>query len=474
MKVILAAGPANIGYFPTQTFQDVTYGPTWSDRLFDLDTEGNLVPNVAVSYDYPADSKSIILHLRPNLKFQDGTDFNAAAVKWTIDEGVKTKAQPGASNIASVEVIDDVTLKVNTVKYSAMIPFNMWRPAYYSPTAFEKNGKDWAANHAVSTAAFQVTNFQPNNILEAAKWSGTWRTGRPYLDGFQLRSVPDTSTSMALIQSGQADLWLNASMPEAAQLQKAGYEIISAPNTLYDLYPDSKDPASPFAKKEVREAVEYAMDKKTIAESLGYGFQTPVTMVAPPGTAGYNADYPGRPYNVAKAKELLATAGYPNGFKTTMTYQNTGSTKSYAETYQNYLKAINIEVELDPADPGRYWGMIGNAGWHGLLVGVHAINPQWAVGWLDHFGPESLIGFVSMARSQKFIDSCNDITASPDLATFKARSKINTTIASEDAMFIPILNNPMLVVKQKWANTTYTKTLDWTGWAIYDDWLSKH
>jgi len=474
MKVIFGSTPANIGYFPDQTFQDVTYGPTWSDRLFDLDTKGNLIPNVALSYDYPANSKSLVVKLRPNVKFQDGTAFNAAAVKWTIDTSIETNAMPGAKYIVSTEIVDELTLKVNLTDYNSIAPYNMWRPAYYSPTAFQKNGKDWAKINAVSTAAFKINNFQPNAILEMSKWDGYWRTGRPYLDKVQFRAVPDTSTCMALIKSGQADVWVNAGMPEAAQLRDAGFEILSGPNTLDDIFPDSKDPSSPFAIKEVREALEYAIDKEAIAESLGYGFTQPVVMSAPPGTAGFNPDYKGRPYNVDKAKELLAKAGFPNGFKTNMIYRTDTNAKYMAAAIQNYLKAINIDVTLDPADPGRYWGAIFTTGWKGLLLGVHAINPQWAVAWLDHFGPGALIAFASLGKSQAFLDTANAILAAPDMESFKKATMANVTQANEDCMFISITNQPMLVVKQKWVNTTYTTALDWTGWAIYDDWISPH
>jgi peptide/nickel transport system substrate-binding protein len=277
---------------------------------------------------------------------------------------------------------------------------------------------------------------------------------------------------MALIQSGQADLWLNATMPEASQLRDAGYEILSGPNTLNDIFPDSKDPNSPFAKKAVREALEYAIDKQALAESLGYGFQQPVTMMAPPGTAGYNPDYKGRPYNVEKAKQLLAEAGYPNGFETTMMYQTGGAAKDLAAAVQGYLAEVGIKVTLDPSDPGRYWGSIFSTGWKGLLLGVHAINPQWAVAWLDHFGPQALIGFVSLAKSQAFIDTANAILATTDMESFKKATMVNVTQAGEDCMFIPLTNTPMLVVKQKWVNTTYTQALDWTGWTIWNDWLS--
>jgi len=157
-----------------------------------------------------------------------------------------------------------------------------------------------------------------------------------------------------------------------------------------------------------------------------------------------------------------------------MMYRTDTNAKYMAAAIQNYLKAINIEVTLDPADPGRYWGSIFTTGWNGLLLGVHAINPQWAVAWLDHFGPGALIAFVSLGKSQAFIDTANAILAAGDMESFKKATMLNVTQANEDCMFISITNQPMLVVKQKWVNTTYTTALDWTGWTIYDDWISPH
>jgi ABC-type transport system substrate-binding protein len=155
-----------------------------------------------------------------------------------------------------------------------------------------------------------------------------------------------------------------------------------------------------------------------------------------------------------------------------MMYQTGGAAKDLAAAVQGYLAEVGIKVTLDPSDPGRYWGSIFSTGWKGLLLGVHAINPQWAVAWLDHFGPQALIGFVSLAKSQAFIDTANAILATTDMESFKKATMVNVTQAGEDCMFIPLTNTPMLVVKQKWVNTTYTQALDWTGWTIWNDWLS--
>jgi peptide/nickel transport system substrate-binding protein len=473
LKVILSQGPANIGYFPEQTFQDETYAPTWSDRLFDLDTQGNLVPNLATSYDYPPGEKYIVLHLRPGVKFQDGTAFNAEAVKWTIEGGMATHAMPGGANIASLEVIDPFTLKVNLIERSSMAPYNLWRPTYYSPAAFDQNGKDWAITHSISTAAFRVTEFQPNVVTTMEKWDGFWRTGKPYLDEVELRVVQEPSTSSALIQAGQVDMWLNAAAQEGADLRDQGFTILLGPNVINNIYPDSKNPDSPFANKAVREAIEYAIDRQAVSDALGYGFTQPINQMAPPGTAGYNPDFVGRPYNPEKARQLLQEAGFGNGIKTTLMYVAAGAAKDLAAVVQNYLAEVGIEVELDPADPGRYWGSIFGTGWNGLLLGVSAINPEYAVAWLDHFGRQPLVTFVSLGKTDTYLRSCDAVVNAPDIAALRARTMDMVTQASEDCMAIPLTNTPMIVVVQPWVHTTYTKSVDWTGWYIWDDWVGE-
>jgi ABC-type transport system substrate-binding protein len=247
---------------------------------------------------------------------------------------------------------------------------------------------------------------------------------------------------------------------------------LSGPNVINNIYGDSANPASPFAKKEVRTAMEYALDRPAMAKALGYGFATPINQLTPPGTAGYNPDYLGRPYNPEKAKELLKSAGYPAGLKTKMmllpTAVNTGA------VVKNYFAAVGIDVTLDIADPGRYWASIFNDGWQGLLIGVSALNPEYAVVFLDHFGPYPLVKFVSLGKTPEFLAACKQIYIAPDIPSMRKATQVMVTQASSDAMAIPMTYSLITTPMQKYVHTTFMTAIDWTGWYVWDDWMDKH
>jgi ABC-type transport system substrate-binding protein len=116
----------------------------------------------------------------------------------------------------------------------------------------------------------------------------------------------------------------------------------------------------------------------------GFGFWTPLDQLAPKSTSGYNPDYPVRAYDPVKAKLLLGGAGYPDGFKTTLTLQSTG--QNLGVVIKNYLAVIGINVDLNIVDTGRYYAMQFTDGWQGLFQTVAAISPEYSVAWLHHFG----------------------------------------------------------------------------------------
>ena len=107
------------------------------------------------------------------------------------------------------------------------------------------------------------------------KFDDYWRPGRPYLDGAELKVVKEPATCSALMQSGQADAWMSSTAQETADLKAMGFQIVQTPTIYNVIYPDSKNPESPFANKKVREALEYAIDRAAMAEALWrYGRST--------------------------------------------------------------------------------------------------------------------------------------------------------------------------------------------------------
>lgn len=470
LRIISSSGVMNVGYAPKQVFPDHTHATIWSERILDLKKTGDLIPNLAESYEISPDLKTITIHLRKGIKYQDGTEFNAKALEWSLQTCKETGALAGGKRIDKIEAMGDYTVVVTLNQRNNQVIYDIARIYQYSPTAFQKYGQDWAINNSVSTAAFQVTEFQRDVVIKMKKFNGYWRSGKPYLDGVELRFVKEPATCSAMIQAKQADIWMVSTAQETAELKRMGFQILQTPTLLNNLYPDSKNPNSPFANKKVREAVEYALDRPAMAKALGFGFQEPINQLASPGTQGYNPNYKGRPYNPAKAKQLLTEAGYPNGFKTKLTLLSTAL--NTGTVIQNYLKEVGILVDLDVADVGRYWGAV-NGGWQGLLLGVSAINPEYCVAWLHHFGPEPLMKFASMAKSLEYLALCDRVVVAPNVTMMRDLTRQMVTQASEDAMAIPLTVTMGTSVAQTYVHSNYYKDVDWTYWWIYNDWIEK-
>jgi len=470
LRVIGTGSVGNVGYSPKQSFADATPGTMWSERILELLTDGSFAPSLAESYEMSPDLKSVTLHLRKGVKFQDGTDWNADAAVWSFTTSLETGALGGARYIEEIKATDDYTVVVTMNSPFNQMIYRLARIYMYSPAAYEKNGEDWAINNSVSTAAFQITDFQRDVVIKMEKYDDYWRPGRPYLDEVELKVVKEPATCSALMQSGQADAWMTSTAQEAADLKAMGFQIVQTPTTYNVIYPDSKNPESPFANKKVREAIEYAIDRAAMAEALGFGFMVPVDQPTHPGTQGYNPDYPVREFDPDKARQLLTEAGYPNGIKTTMIVGQTAG--NAGAIIKNYLADVGIDIELDVADTGRFWGSI-NGGWDGLLYGPIAVNPQFSVAWLDHVGPQPLMQFASMAKSPEYLDICEQVTLAPDLATMEKLTMDMVTQAGLDAMYIPLTLNLGTSVFTPDFHTEYYKSVDWTYWQLYNDYWEK-
>ena len=335
--------------------------------------DGSLAPGLVLSYDSVIDPPSITLHLRKGVKFSDGTDFNAQAVKWNLEQ-----VKAGPANAAtgaywkSFDLIDDYTIRINfTVWQNRLLTaFGMPSSNQVSPTAFTKNGIDWMRVHMVGTGPFMQTSYQQDVTTTTVRNPNYWDTGKPYLDGAQYLYITDQLTRMALFKSGGAEAYdLNGSGRDATDLKAAGFKIFSQQTGIDVLVPDSKNADSPWSNPLVRQAAEYALDKTALNNAFGYGYNEVAYQICSPSESVSDPNFAGkRVYDVAKAKQLLTQAGYPNGFKTRIIAQdNTNRDKVLAE--QSYLSKVGIQCDLEFAAAGQMSAyIIGGAGWHNALV----------------------------------------------------------------------------------------------------------
>ena len=291
------------------------------ETLLRYDDKGLPVPWLATGWKISKDLKSITFTLRKGVKFHDGTDFNAEAVKWNLDR-YRTSTNPELKAVESIDVVDGSTIKLNISAWNSTLIDNLTMHAgmMISPASFQKNGPEWAKTHPIGTGPFKFVSWQRDTSIKFEKFSGYWQKGKPYLDGIEYVIIADMMSRTAAFKKGEANVLLILEPNDVKDLEKEGKYYFSTgglSGTNIAVAGDSGHADSPFADVRVRRAVEYAVDKKALVDTLSIGGKV-CNQYAYPGTWGVNPNVKGYPYDPTKAKNLLAEAGYPNGFKTTL------------------------------------------------------------------------------------------------------------------------------------------------------------
>lgn len=339
------------------------------EPLFREENDGTLVPKLALTYKTDPEEPSIFFTFRQGVKFHDGTDFNARAVKWNFDMLRKDGVFVGQRYWKSVDVIDDYSLKITlTMWRSSMMPLFAANMVFLiSPTAYEKNGIDWIRWNMVGTGPFTQAEFRRDVSLKGVKNNNYWNTGKPYINSVDYLFVADEMTRVALFKSGEADvLNTNRVGRVAAEFQALGHRIVTQPATTSILMPDSANPDSAWSDIKVRQAAEYAIDKEAIAKTFGFGFSRAAYQLPNEKSQAYVPTIEPRKYDAARAKQLLTEAGYPNGFKTRIIARSTEN-RDIIVALQAYLGKIGIQVDLEFVEPARFTEYTGGT-WKNALL----------------------------------------------------------------------------------------------------------
>ncbi len=476
LRVIRNYGVTNVGYPPNdggmEQGQDVTR------RLINWDVEGNVVPDLAESWDEDPVNDTLTWYLQKGVKFADGTDFDAEAAKWNMETLIDLKRLTEADKIKSIEVIDSYTLKMNLTEINSQMAINYGWVAMYSPTALETNGEEWAKTHPVGVGPFTLVDWSPDDFVNYKAYDNYFVKGTPYLDGINFRVIPDPVSASAMMEAGQADLWFDAPTKFAVDLEKKGLKVNWAVTGFFwGLFANTANPNSKWNDIKLREALEYAIDRPGMAKALGYGKYEALTQIAPKGSTGYNDGYDPRPYNPEKAKQLLAEAGYPNGLQTTLLCDS--RSQDYATAIQANLLAVGIDAKIDLADFARFnsmfmSGFFGGDGFPELAIGMVGVDLPFATGLLRHLGPTPMTGILSIngAKSPEFLALCDKIyqTYDPDELTKVTKEAVKQV--AEDALIVPLLKTPWASVMQPGVHDD-SSTAHNVVWNLYDTWMEK-
>jgi len=445
------------------------------ENLLREDPNGNYSGWLAESWDADATKNTLTLHLAKGVKFQDGTDFNATAVKWNLQHAIDAKNITGWK---SFDVVDDSTLRINLDAYqndylSALSGTTVG--GMISPTAFDKNGLDWARANPVGTGPFKLDSFERGSKLRYVKWDGYWKKGLPHLDGIEYLFIRDSMTQQtAMLAKGdqRVDVLASTSGEQAAALKAQGLNVVSMPVGPVSLIPDSKNADSPLSKVKVREAISYAIDRESIAKARGFGYWQPAYQLPNPGSPSYLADFAGHKFDAAKAKQLLAEAGVPSGFKTKIVIMPALVDKDAMTAVQANLAAVGITVELETPDSGGYTQMRFNGGWSNGFLAQHTRALATFNITYNFYFPEQTGQFPPLMRPAGFLDklAVSLKTPAPDPKLGLELTKMLT----DDLTVIPIYYfNEMYILQSNVRDSGYN---EWSAGTISTPekaWLAK-
>ena len=347
--------PHKITSLASQSVVEQTY-----DSLFELDANLKVVPRLCKSYETP-DERTYILHLEENVKFSDGTDLTSEDVKFSIERILDPKtASPRASlftQVDKVEAVDKSTVRITTkVAYAPMI--NALASAFnqiVSKKFVESKGGN-IDQVTMGSGPFKVAEYIPDQIIRFERNPYYWRKDRPLLDGITSKIIPDDQGRVAALRAKDVDeAWFIDA--KVADLFKGDpeYVVYEVPVLTHaTTWINCSKP--PLNNVKVRQALSYALNRQEFLDTVAFGKGVVTGPIPAPEKewALPLSEYPSYKQDIAKAKSLLAEAGYPNWFSVTLKVSpqyvlDTGN----AQVLQRQLKAIGVDVKLESVEWGN-------------------------------------------------------------------------------------------------------------------------
>ena len=368
-------GTLAVGFASDTKTLDPTFSVQFSERqvlyliyntLVRFGPDFSIQPELAESWSIEGDGKRIVFKLRQGVKFHDGTGFNAAAVKWNIDR--RLDADLGSPQrkqldpiIDNVEVVDDATVAFNLKERSpGLLSLLGERPGFMiSPAAAEKHGEDLGAN-PVGTGAFTFVEWVKGSHIKVQANPNYWEDGKPYLDSIEFRDIADSVVGVQRLLTGEIDYVGEISPQEVKQIQgREGLDLY--PITVgrwYSLQWHTYEP--PFDNEKLRAAFAYAIDKQRINEIVMDGKAQLSNGPTPEGLWWKDPAIQGYDHDPAKAKAMLAEAGYPDGFEYVLSTPQVGVFQQINQLVQEQLAEVGINVTLDPVARSEWYSRVVN------------------------------------------------------------------------------------------------------------------
>ncbi|MDK2981148.1 MAG: peptide/nickel transport system substrate-binding protein [Chloroflexota bacterium] len=313
-----------------------------------------VLPALATEW-YAVDDTTWEFKLREGVKFQNGEDFNAEAVKYTVDRMLDPDEANDSSSFKTIQeavVVDDFTVQLITTQPDPLIPAKVFGLLILPPQYTAEAGSEEFGQHPVGTGPFKLAEFTPNQriVLEA---NDDYWGGRPSIDTLIFRPVAEASTRLAELLTGEADIVLDISpedIPTVEEDADVRIEAVDSKRVPY-IGMDLLDDGPEFLKDvRVRQALNYAVDVDAIIDTILSGYATRLATIYRTDFVGFDDTLEPYAYDPDKAKELLTDAGYGEGditLKITANGEIITKGDEIGEAIAGMLQEVGINAEVD-------------------------------------------------------------------------------------------------------------------------------
>ena len=431
------------------------------EGLVKVDRDGKYIPGLAAAWDVSTDGKVYTFNLRKGVQFHNGEPFNSQVAKWNIErakgEGTVNPHPEYFRGIDKIETPDKQTLILTLKDVDALFITHM---AEGDAVMLPMKGYETAKSNPVGTGPFKFVKWVRGDRVEMVRNDTYWNPQLPYLDKVTFKFIGDPSAQLAALKAGDIDVIGSIQAPESAmELSKDKRFKVYAGTTTGEVIMSTNNKAKPFDNKLVRQAIAHAIDRKMVIDLVMFGYGTPIGSHWSPSTPYYK-DLTGKfPYNPEKARQLLAEAGYADGFEATIKLPAIYSySKRAGIVIADLLKDIGITLNIEIVEWGQWIERIFKKKEYQLTMIGHV--EAWDIG--IYANPK----YYFQYDSQEFRDAYAKALKAPNESEKAKWFGICQEIIAEDAVNGYLFSAPSLsVMKEKvmnWWENYPTIALDCT------------
>lgn len=324
------------------------------DTLVVVNPETNEIePQIAESWEQ-VDELTYVFKIRQGIKFHDGSDLTAEDVKFSLDRAINSAAVSYIVDfIDTVTVDDEYTVTVKTKAPYAPALRNLAIPfAAIVPKAVVEADEAAFILNPVGSGPYQFVEWKQNDHV-TLKAFDDYYAGKPATENLIMKVIPETSQRSIALETGEIDLAYDMAVNDVAKLKDSTELTVYEIPSLTCWYISMNMNKEPFNNPLVREALSYAIDRQLIIDTINAGSGQPADAIIAPGVFGYYSTGV-REYDPEKAKELLAEAGYPDGFETSLWVNDNQSRIEMCQAIQNMFQQIGVECAVEVLEFGSY------------------------------------------------------------------------------------------------------------------------